>query len=118
MASRSQFGASGSQSATQQTLDNKKSEYEAIAALEQSGAQFISILEEMASDLSTTAEATTAIGKAMEHWSDMCYVLSLTLQNNAQNEDGHTSSSPTNRLVGLPIGQLQPQSEPQGSTSS
>jgi hypothetical protein len=57
--SRSRFGQPASQSATLQTLQNKKKEFETIAALEQSGARFISTLEEMAVDLSTTAEATT-----------------------------------------------------------
>lgn len=61
MASRSQFAQSNSQSATLQTLQNKKKELEVIMALEQSGAHFISTLEEMAADLSTTTEATTGM---------------------------------------------------------
>lgn len=61
MASRPQFAQSSSQSATLQTLQNKKKELEAITALEQSGANFISTLEEMAADLTTTADATTGM---------------------------------------------------------
>lgn len=58
IASRSQFGQSSAQTATAQALRNKKKEYEAISALEQSCAELIVTLEEMATDLNTTAEAT------------------------------------------------------------
>jgi len=58
MASRSQFGQSSAQTATAQALRNKKKEYEAISALEQSCAELIVTLEDMATDLNTTAEAT------------------------------------------------------------
>ena len=58
MASRSQFGQSSAQTATAQALRNKKKEYEAISALEQSCAELIVTLEQMATDLNTTAEAT------------------------------------------------------------
>lgn len=99
IASRSQFGQSSAQSATAQALRNKKKEYEAISALEQSCAGLIATLEEMATDLNTTAEATigrigspkvsldvaercfvclVAIGKAMEHWTDMFQILSIS----------------------------------------
>ena len=59
MASRSQFGQSSAQTASAQALRNKKKEYEAISALEQSCAELIATLEDMATDLNTTAEATT-----------------------------------------------------------
>lgn len=95
IASRSQFGQSSAQTATTQALRNKKKEYEAISALEQSCAELITTLEEMATDLNTTAEATigtvsppsaaewyfdclVAIGKAMEHWTDMFQILSIS----------------------------------------
>jgi hypothetical protein len=58
MASRSQFGQSSAQTASAQALRNKKKEYEAISALEQSCAELIATLEDMATDLNTTAEAT------------------------------------------------------------
>ena len=58
MASRSQFGQPLAQTGTAQALRNKKKEYEAISALEQSCAELIATLEEMATDLNTTAEAT------------------------------------------------------------
>lgn len=58
MASRSQFGQSSAQAASTQALRNKKKEYEAISALEQSCAELIATLEDMAADLNTTAEAT------------------------------------------------------------
>lgn len=58
IASRSQFGQSSAQTATAQALRNKKREYEAISALEQSCAELITTLEEMATDLNTNAEAT------------------------------------------------------------
>lgn len=95
-ASRSQFGLSSAQTTTAQALRNKKKEYEAIYALEQSCAELIATLEEMATDLNTTAEATIgriissnvyfnaaersfiAIGKAMEHWTDMFQILSIS----------------------------------------
>ena len=100
IASRSQFGQSSAQTATAQALRNKKKEYEAISALEQSCAGLIATLEDMAADLNTTAEATigaisslnntslnaaercfrclVAIGKAMEHWTDMFQILSIS----------------------------------------
>jgi len=99
MASRSQFGQSSAQTATAQALRNKKKEYEAISALEQSCTELIATLEEMATDLNTTAEATIgtirssdsppnvadrrfgrliAIGKAMEHWTEMFQILSIS----------------------------------------
>ena len=98
IASRPQFGQSSAQTATAQALRNKKKEYEAISALEQSCAELIVTLEEMATDLNTTAEATigtigssdvsliaadgcvclVAIGKAMEHWTDMFQILSIS----------------------------------------
>lgn len=99
MTSRSQFGQSSAQTATAQALRNKKKEYEAISALEQSCAELIATLENMATDLNTTAEATmgmiyspvsspnatewsfgclVAIGKAMEHWTDMFQILSIS----------------------------------------
>ena len=99
IASRSQFGQSSAQAATAQALRNKKKEYEAISALEQSCAELITTLEEMAADLNTTAEATIgaispsnvslnaaercfgcliAIGKAMEHWTEMFQILSIS----------------------------------------
>ena len=58
IASRSQFGQSSAQAATAQALRNKKKEYEAISALEQSCAELIATLEDMGTDLTTTAEAT------------------------------------------------------------
>jgi len=58
MASRSQFGQSSAQTATAQALRNKKKEYEAISALEQSCTELIATLEGIATDLNTTAEAT------------------------------------------------------------
>lgn len=58
IASRSHFGQSSAQTATAQALRNKKREYEAISALEQSCAELIATLEDMATDLNTTAEAT------------------------------------------------------------
>jgi len=58
IASRSQFGQSSAQTATTQALRNKKREYEAISALEQSCAELIATLEDMATDLNTNAEAT------------------------------------------------------------
>ena len=58
IASRSQFGQSSAQTSTAQALRNKKKEYEAISALEQSCAGLIATLENMATDLNTTAEAT------------------------------------------------------------
>lgn len=98
IASRSQFGQSSAQTATAQALRNKKKEYEAISALEQSCAELIVTLEEMATDLNTTTDATigtistsdvslnaadgclcsVAIGKAMEHWTDMFQILSIS----------------------------------------
>jgi len=99
VAPRSQFGQSSAQTATTQALRNKRKEYEAISALEQSCAELIATLEEMATDLNTTAEATigtvgspnthsneaewcfgclVAIGKAMEHWTDMFQILSIS----------------------------------------
>jgi hypothetical protein len=99
IASRSQFGQSSAQTSTAQALRNKKKEYEAISALEQSCAELIATLEDMATDLNTTAEATigtistlesplskaewcgccfTAIGKAMEHWTEMFQILSIS----------------------------------------
>jgi hypothetical protein len=95
IASRSQFGQSSAQTATAQALRNKKKEYEAISALEQSCAGLITTLEEIATDLNTNAEATigavsssdvslnaaddlVAIGKAMEHWTDMFQILSIS----------------------------------------
>lgn len=61
IASRSQFGQSSAQAVAAQTLRNKKKEYEAISALEQSCAELIATLEDMATDLNTTAEATIGI---------------------------------------------------------
>jgi len=98
IASRSQFGQSSAQASTAQALRNKKKEYEAISALERSCTELIATLEEMATDLNTTAEATigtisssdiflnaadgclcsVAIGKAMEHWTDMFQILSIS----------------------------------------
>jgi len=103
MASRSQFGQSSVQTATAQALRNKKKEYEAISALEQSCAELIATLEEMTTDLNTTAEATIAIGKAMEHWTDMFQILSISLEAlNVQDQP-----SPPNRLVRLSLDALQ-----------
>lgn len=58
VAPRSQFGQPSAQAATSQALRNKKKEYEAISALEQSCAELIATFEDMATDLNTTAEAT------------------------------------------------------------
>ena len=60
IASRSQFGQSSAsaQTAAAQALRNKKKEYEAISALEQSCTGLIATLEDMATELNTTAEAT------------------------------------------------------------
>ncbi|KAF9650569.1 hypothetical protein BDM02DRAFT_1323337 [Thelephora ganbajun] len=103
IASRSQFSQSSAQIATAQALRNKKKEYEAISALEQSCAELIVTLEEMATDLNTTAEATIAIGKAMEHWTDMFQILSISLEAlSAQDQP-----SPPNRLVRLSLDGLQ-----------
>ncbi|KAF9792532.1 hypothetical protein BJ322DRAFT_53694 [Thelephora terrestris] len=103
IASRSQFGQSSAQSAATQVLRNKKKEYEAISALEQSCAELISTLEDMATDLNTTAEATIAIGKAMEHWTEMFQILSISLE--ALSAQDHPS--PPNRLVRLSLDALQ-----------
>jgi len=103
MASRSQFGQSSAQSATAQALRSKKKEYEAISALEQSCAELITTLEEMATDLNTTAEATIAIGKAMEHWTDMFQILSISLEALSVQDQ----PSPQNRLVRLSLDAVQ-----------
>jgi len=103
IASRSQFGQSSTQIAIAQAVHNKKKEYEAISALEHSCAELIATLDEMATDLNTTAEATTAIGKAMEHWTDMFLILSISLEALRVQDQ----PSPPNRLVRLSLDALQ-----------
>lgn len=145
IASRSQFGQSSAQTATAQALRNKKREYEAISALEQSCAELIATLEEMATDLNTNAEATigtisssdvslnaadgclhlVAIGKAMEHWTDMFQILSISRASGSDNPpsqgyaliiinsyavealNAQDQPSPPNRLVRLSLDALQ-----------
>lgn len=65
IASRSQFGQSSAQATSAQALRNKKKEYEAISALEQSCTELIATLEDMAADLNTTAEATIGAIRAL-----------------------------------------------------
>ena len=145
IASRSQFGQSSAQTATAQALRNKKREYEAISALEQSCAELIATLEDMATDLNTNAEATIgtisssdvslnsadgclrflAIGKAMEHWTDMFQILSISRASGSDNPpsqgyaliiikscivealNAQDQPSPPNRLVRLSLDALQ-----------
>ena len=57
IASRSQFGQSSAQTAATQALRNKKKEYEAISALEQSCTGLIATLGDITTDLNTTTEA-------------------------------------------------------------
>ncbi|EGO25089.1 hypothetical protein SERLADRAFT_386457 [Serpula lacrymans var. lacrymans S7.9] len=93
-------------------LQEKKKEFEAVAALERASALFVKRVEGLGEDCEVMADAGLVHGQVLEQWPNMFRILSLFLANREQQNDGAeepstTSSGPGERLVRLPVDELQ-----------
>ncbi|KAH9485236.1 hypothetical protein JR316_0002143 [Psilocybe cubensis] len=97
-------------------LLEKKKEYEGVAALERASALYLERLEALGDDCETMAKAGEVHGQVLTQWPKMFQILGqfLEAQGTQEPEDGGqsaTSSSMGQRLVRIPIEELQPGNE-------
>ncbi|TFK91086.1 hypothetical protein K466DRAFT_483535, partial [Polyporus arcularius HHB13444] len=101
--------ASSSSTAAVAKLAEKKKEFEAVAALERSSAQFVVRTEDLGDDFDINPGATLVVhGKVLQQWPDMFRILDLFLSHRDQRTEGEDASVTTTgeRLVRVPIDQL------------
>jgi DASH complex subunit DAD2 len=94
-------------------LQEKKKEFEAVAALEKASAAFVKRIEGLGDDCDVMADAGLVHGQVLEQWPNMFRILGLFLANREQvtepQEDGESSVSTGTGscLVRIPIDELQ-----------
>ncbi|KAI0790732.1 hypothetical protein C8Q75DRAFT_806124 [Abortiporus biennis] len=110
--SRQSVAPSQTASATAQAkLIEKKKECEAVIALEKASAKFLQRIEELGDDFDVIADAGKVHGQVLEQWPNMFRILGLFLSSRQQNADGEEQShneETGQRLVRVPIEDLQP----------
>jgi len=84
-------------------LQEKKKEFEAVAALEKASAAFVKRIEGLGDDCDVMADAGLVHGQVLEQWPNMFRILGLFLANREQvtepQEDGESSVSTGTALV-------------------
>ncbi|KAH9962004.1 hypothetical protein BGW80DRAFT_1181054 [Lactifluus volemus] len=96
-------------------LADKKSEFEAVEALQRTGALFLRRLECLADDCDAMAEAGIVHGQVLAQWPQMFRILNMFLAAreasamtaNGAEVDAATDVSAGGRLVRVPIDELQ-----------
>ncbi|KIJ67465.1 hypothetical protein HYDPIDRAFT_127457 [Hydnomerulius pinastri MD-312] len=92
-------------------LSEKKKEYEAVSALERASALFVKRIEGLAADCEVMADAGRVHGQVLEQWLNMFHILGHFLANRQQPSDDLetiSESAPGERLVRIPLDELQP----------
>ncbi|KAF5351926.1 hypothetical protein D9756_007457 [Leucocoprinus leucothites] len=106
----SQSSQGGSSAALAKLLEKKK-EYDAVAALERASALYLQRIEALGEDCEIMAKAGEIHGQVLEQWPRMFQILSLFLASREQT--GSEDASEGQRLVRLPLEELQQQSSDQ-----
>ncbi|KAG1717979.1 uncharacterized protein EDB91DRAFT_1187487 [Suillus paluster] len=91
-------------------LQEKKKEFEAVAALERASALFLKRIEGLADDCEVMADAGQVHGQVLEQWPLMFQTLSLFLNSREQHPaDSSDDTTPLTgeRLVRIPVDELQ-----------
>ncbi|KAJ3727136.1 hypothetical protein C8R42DRAFT_717957 [Lentinula raphanica] len=89
--------------ATLLKLNEKKKEYEAVAALERTSSAFLERILGLADDCDVMAMAGEVHGQVSEQWPRMFHILSLFLNARGSSEDQADSTSQGEMLVRIPI---------------
>ncbi|KAJ3569622.1 hypothetical protein NP233_g4932 [Leucocoprinus birnbaumii] len=101
----------GASSAAMAKLLEKKKEYDAVSALERASALYLQRIEALGEDCELMAKAGEIHGQVLEQWPRMFQILSLFLASREkQEEEGESEGQ---RLVRLPLDELQQQSSDQ-----
>ncbi|KXN90146.1 hypothetical protein AN958_04636 [Leucoagaricus sp. SymC.cos] len=98
----------GTSSAAMAKLIEKKKEYDAVSALEQASALYLQRIEALGEDCELMAKAGEVHGQVLKQWPRMFQILSLFLASRGKQE-GEEDSSEGQRLVRLPLDELQQQ---------
>jgi len=94
-------------------LQEKKKEFEAVAALERASAAFVKRIEGLGDDCDVMADAGLVHGQVLEQWPNMFRILGLFLANRDQPMepqaagDSTVSTEDGSCLVRIPIDDLQ-----------
>ncbi|KAH7925911.1 hypothetical protein BV22DRAFT_1128588 [Leucogyrophana mollusca] len=88
-------------------LQEKKKEFEAVAALERATALFLKRMEGLNDDCEVMADAGQIHGQVLEQWPNMFRILGLFLAN--RDEGTEASKEHDERLVRIPLDELQPE---------
>ncbi|CAL1707848.1 unnamed protein product [Somion occarium] len=102
----------------QAKLLEKKKECEAVIALERASANFVRRIEALGDDFDVIADAGTVHGQVLEQWPNMFRILDLflsTRQQNTEREEQRSTASSGERLVRIPIEDLQASTEKDSS---
>ncbi|KAF9453916.1 hypothetical protein P691DRAFT_657087 [Macrolepiota fuliginosa MF-IS2] len=101
----------GANSAAMAKLLEKKKEYDAVAALEKASTLYLQRIEALGEDCEIMAKAGEVHGQVLEQWPRMFQILSLFLASREKQDDDDASEG--QRLVRLPIDELQQQTSEQ-----
>ncbi|KAJ7128935.1 hypothetical protein C8R43DRAFT_1074463 [Mycena crocata] len=100
----------------------KKKEFDAVFALQRSSALYLQRLEGLADDCETMADAGKIHGEVLEQWPRMFQILNLFLASGEAipgDSETHTAqSSAGQRLVRIPVDELQETSESEEQKTS
>jgi len=93
-------------------LQEKKKEFEAVAALERASAMFVKRIEGLGDDCDVMADAGAVHGQVLEQWPNMFRILSLFLANRDKPTESQESPEQDGSGVGaclvrIPIDELQ-----------
>ncbi|KAG1766919.1 hypothetical protein EV702DRAFT_1148471 [Suillus placidus] len=88
-------------------LQEKKKEFDAVAALERASALFLKRIEGLADDCEVMADAGQVHGQVLEQWPLMFQSLSLFLNSREQHLEDDTVPLTGERLVRVPLDELQ-----------
>ncbi|KAJ8518048.1 hypothetical protein ONZ45_g4840 [Pleurotus djamor] len=99
--------------AAAQRLAEKKKEYACVAALENASDLLLERLEGIGEDFDVMADAGVVHGQVLEQWPKMFQILSLFLSQ--REESSAASSFDGQRLVRVPIEELEKQEEERAS---
>ncbi|KAJ7690645.1 hypothetical protein B0H17DRAFT_935879 [Mycena rosella] len=90
----------------------KKKEFDAVSALQRASALYLQRIEGLADDCATMADAGQIHGQVLEQWPRMFQILNLFLTSGeATPDDTGEATVPGQRLVRIPIEELQEASE-------
>ncbi|KAJ7502831.1 hypothetical protein B0H11DRAFT_1986561 [Mycena galericulata] len=99
----------------------KKKEFDAVSALQRASALYLQRIEGLADDCETMADAGKIHGEVLEQWPRMFQILNLFLASGEFNQsdpvEATVPAGPGQRLVRIPIEELQEPSEQQRPTT-